>query len=186
MKRSFDIVSSIVGVIALSPILVTTAVAIKLDSKGPIFFIQKRPGVDNHLFTIYKFRSMAVDTPNVETSKLGNGVSYITPIGKIIRRTSIDELPQLINVIKGDMSVVGPRPALYNQYDLIERRTALGIHKVKPGITGLAQVMGRDDISDELKVKYDKYYVDNQSFTFDIWIIWKTIRNVAKSEGISH
>lgn len=186
IKRSFDLSSSLVGLAVISPILVVTAIAIKTDSKGPVLFKQQRPGLDNKLFTIYKFRSMAVDTPNIETAKLGEGVSYITPVGKFIRKTSIDELPQLINVAKGEMSIVGPRPALYNQYELIEKRTALGIHKVKPGITGYAQVMGRDEISDDEKVKYDKYYVDHQSFMFDMWIIWETIKGVITSKGVSH
>ncbi|KAA1039427.1 sugar transferase [Macrococcus equipercicus] len=186
MKRSFDLSSSLVGLAVISPVLVVTAIAIKADSKGPILFKQQRPGLDNKLFTIYKFRSMAVDTPNIETAKLGEGVSYITPVGKFIRKTSIDELPQLINVAKGEMSIVGPRPALYNQYELIEKRTALGIHKVKPGITGYAQVMGRDEISDDEKVRYDKYYVDHQSFMFDMWIIWETIKGVVTSKGVSH
>ncbi|UTH14925.1 sugar transferase [Macrococcus equipercicus] len=186
MKRSFDITSSFIGLVMTSPILLLTAAAIKADSKGPVLFKQQRPGLDNKLFTIYKFRSMAVNTPNIETAKLGEGVSYITPVGKFIRKTSIDELPQLINVVKGEMSIVGPRPALYNQYELIEKRTALGIHKVKPGITGYAQVMGRDEISDDEKVKYDKYYVDHQSFMFDMWIIWETIKGVVTSKGVSH
>lgn len=116
--------------------MIATAVAIRADSEGPVLFRQQRPGVDNELFTVYKFRSMAVDTPNVETAKLGEGVSYITKVGKLIRKTSIDELPQLINVVRGEMSVVGPRPALFNQYELIEKRTAAGVHKIKPGITG--------------------------------------------------
>ncbi|TDL93405.1 sugar transferase [Macrococcus brunensis] len=186
MKRAFDLSSSVVGLVALSPILVATAIAIKVDSDGPVLFKQKRPGKDNELFDIYKFRSMAVDTPNVETAKLGQGVSYITKVGHFIRRTSIDELPQLINVAKGEMSIVGPRPALFNQYDLIEMRTAVNVHTIKPGITGLAQVMGRDEISDIEKVAYDQYYLEHQTFIFDMWIIYKTFVNVIKSEGITH
>ena len=186
IKRIFDIFSSLALIIIISPLLLLTAIAIKRDSEGPVLFKQKRPGLKNDLFVIYKFRSMSVDTPNIESAKLGQGVSYITPVGKIIRKTSIDELPQLVNVVKGDMSVVGPRPALYNQYELIEKRTELGIDKVKPGITGYAQVMGRDDINDDQKVQYDKYYIDNQSFKLDIWIIWKTIKNVLTSKGVKH
>lgn len=185
-KRVFDLSSSVIGLAILSPLLIITAVAIKKDSPGPILFKQPRPGINNKLFTIYKFRSMATDTPNVETAKLGEGVSYITKTGRFIRKTSIDELPQLINVAKGEMSVVGPRPALYNQYELIEARTKAGVHKVKPGITGYAQVMGRDDISDEQKVAYDRYYVENQTFIFDMWIIWQTFKNVLVSEGVKH
>lgn len=186
LKRSFDLSSALVGLAVLSPVMIATAVAIKADSKGPVLFRQQRPGVDNELFTMYKFRSMAVDTPNVETAKLGEGVSYITKVGKFIRKTSIDELPQLINVVRGEMSVVGPRPALFNQYSLIEKRTAAGVHKIKPGITGYAQVMGRDDISEDEKVAYDKYYLEHQSFMFDLWIIYQTIRNVVAQEGVAH
>lgn len=186
IKRLFDFIASVIGLIVISPVLIITSIAIKRGSDGPILFKQKRPGLHNKHFTIYKFRSMAIDTPNVETAKLGEGISYITDVGRFIRRTSIDELPQLINVVKGDMSIVGPRPALYNQYELIDKRTAVNVHLVKPGITGYAQVMGRDEISDEEKVRFDKYYVDNQSFTFDMWIIWKTFENVITSKGVSH
>lgn len=185
-KRVLDLSSSITGLAVLSPILVLTALAIKTDSPGPVLYKQKRPGVNNELFTIYKFRSMAVETPEVETAKLGEGVSYVTRTGEFIRKTSLDELPQLINVAKGEMSLVGPRPALYNQYDLIEARTEAGVHKVKPGITGYAQIMGRDEISDEEKVEYDKYYVENKSLLLDLWIIFRTFRNVVLSEGVSH
>lgn len=186
IKRAFDISSSLVGLVIISPLVIAVATAIKSDSEGPVLFKQQRPGLDNKLFTIYKFRSMAVDTPNVETAMLGEGISYITPVGKFIRKTSIDELPQLINVVKGDMSVVGPRPALYNQYELIGKRTSLGIHKIRPGITGYAQVMGRDEISDDEKIRYDKYYLDNKSFMLDMWIIWKTIINVIDSKNVKH
>ncbi|MCG1010969.1 sugar transferase [Salinicoccus sp. ID82-1] len=186
LKRLFDFSSSTSAVIIFLPLFAIIGLAIKKDSPGPFLFKQKRPGLNNVHFTIYKFRSMAVETPNVESAKLGEGVSYITKTGKFIRRTSIDELPQLINVAKGEMSVVGPRPALYNQHELIKMRTEAGVHKVKPGITGYAQVMGRDEISDEEKVKYDKYYVENQTFLFDMWIIWKTFINVISSKGVSH
>lgn len=186
IKRIFDVSSSLVGLIMLSPVLLVTAIAIKQDSQGPILFKQRRSGLNNKLFNIYKFRSMSVDTPNIETSKLSGGLNYITPVGKFIRKTSIDELPQLINVIKGDMSVVGPRPALYNQYELIEMRTALDIDKIKPGITGYAQVMGRDDISDNQKVDYDKYYLMNQSFKMDMRIILKTVKDVIASKNVKH
>lgn len=186
MKRVFDIISSLVAIFLLSPILIITSVAIKKDSVGPILFKQQRPGLKNRLFTIYKFRSMYMNTPNVETTLLGESDNYITPVGKFIRKSSIDELPQLLNVVKGDMSLVGPRPALYNQYKLIEERTKLGVDKVKPGITGFAQVMGRDNITDEQKIQYDKYYVDNQSLKLDIWIIVKTIKDVLLSKGVKH
>lgn len=186
MKRSFDIISSSVTFILLLPIFIVTAIIIKLDSPGPILFRQRRPGLNNKIFHIYKFRSMRVDTPDVATDKLESGSNYVTRSGKFIRKTSIDELPQLVNIIKGDMSVVGPRPALYNQYELIEKRTERGIHKIRPGLTGYAQVMGRDDLNDDEKVKYDEYYVKHQSFLFDLKIIFMTILKIFKSEGVKH
>ncbi|UXS36990.1 sugar transferase [Staphylococcus delphini] len=185
MKRLFDFTSSLFAVFIFSPILIITTIAIKSESKGPVVFKQKRPGINNKIFDIYKFRSMKVDTPNLATDKIDASM-YITKTGRFIRKTSIDELPQLFNIIKGDMSVVGPRPALYNQYELIAKRTDENVHTVKPGLTGLAQVMGRDDITDDQKVQYDKYYVENQSFLLDMFIIYKTIRNTITSEGVKH
>lgn len=185
MKRVFDLFTSIVVLGFLSPLLFLVSIAIKLESKGPIVFKQKRPGINNKIFNIYKFRSMKVETPDVATDKIDANI-YITKSGRFIRKTSIDELPQLFNIIKGDMSVVGPRPALYNQYDLIAKRTNESVHTVKPGLTGLAQVMGRDDITDDQKVQYDKYYVENQAFILDMFIIYKTIRNTITSEGVKH
>lgn len=185
MKRLFDFTSSLFAVLILSPILIITSIAIKSESKGPVVFKQKRPGINNEIFDIYKFRSMKVDTPNLATDKIDASM-YITKTGRFIRKTSIDELPQLFNIIKGDMSVVGPRPALYNQYELIAKRTDENVHTVKPGLTGLAQVMGRDDITDDQKVQYDKYYVENRSFLLDMFIIYKTIRNTITSEGVKH
>lgn len=185
MKRLFDIFSSLFAIIIFSPILILVSVAIKLESKGPIIFKQDRPGINNKLFKIYKFRSMKVDTPNVATDLL-DPADFITKSGKIIRKTSLDELPQLFNILRGDMTVVGPRPALYNQYELIKKRTEVNVHKIKPGLTGLAQVMGRDDNSDDQKVQYDKYYLENQSFKLDMYIIYKTIKNTISSEGVSH
>ncbi|UXR76412.1 MULTISPECIES: sugar transferase [unclassified Staphylococcus] len=185
MKRLFDFTSSLFAVLILSPILIITSIAIKAESKGPVVFKQKRPGINNEIFDIYKFRSMKVDTPNLATDKIDASM-YITKTGRFIRKTSIDESPQLFNIIKGDMSVVGPRPALYNQYELIAKRTDENVHTVKPGLTGLAQVMGRDDITDDQKVQYDKYYVENQSFLLDMFIIYKTIINTITSEGVKH
>lgn len=185
MKKIFDICSSLFAVFIFLPILIVTSIAIKIETKGPIVFKQKRPGKNNKIFNIYKFRSMKVETPDVATDKIDANM-YITSSGRFIRKTSIDELPQLFNIIKGDMSVVGPRPALYNQYDLIEKRTNANVHTVKPGLTGLAQVMGRDDITDDQKVQYDKYYIENQSFILDMFIIYKTIKNTITSEGVKH
>ncbi len=185
LKRLFDIFSSLFAIFIFSPILILISLIIKLESKGPIIFKQDRPGIYNKLFKIYKFRSMKIDTPNVATDLLDPS-DFITKSGKIIRRTSLDELPQLFNILKGDMTVVGPRPALYNQYELIEKRTKVNVHTIKPGLTGLAQVMGRDDNSDNQKVQYDKFYLENQSFILDMYIIYKTIKNTISSEGISH
>ena len=185
MKRVFDILISLYAICIFSPILILIPIAIKLESKGPVVFKQDRPGLYNKLFKIYKFRSMRQDTPNVATDKLDPS-DYITKTGKFIRKTSLDELPQLFNIIKGDMAVVGPRPALYNQYELIEKRTDVNVHTVKPGLTGLAQVMGRDENTDDQKVQYDKFYIENQSFKLDMYILYKTVKNTISSEGVSH
>lgn len=185
VKKLFDYVSSFLGIVILSPILIITSILIKAESKGPVIFKQKRPGVNNKIFNIYKFRSMRIDTPDLATDKIEATV-FITKTGRFIRRTSIDELPQLFNILKGDMSVVGPRPALYNQYELIEKRTNANVHTVKPGITGLAQVMGRDNITDDQKVQYDKFYVENQSFVLDMYILYKTVKGVITSDNVSH
>ncbi len=185
VKKLFDYVSSFLGIVVLSPVLIITSILIKAESKGPVIFKQKRPGINNKIFNIYKFRSMRIDTPDLATDKIEATV-FITKTGKFIRRTSIDELPQLFNILKGDMSVVGPRPALFNQYELIEKRTKVNVHTVKPGITGLAQVMGRDNITDDQKVQYDKFYVENQSFVLDMFILYKTIKGVLTSDNVSH
>lgn len=184
MKRLLDIILSGVAIIVFAIPMLFVAFWIKLDSKGPILFKQKRCGKDKELFEIYKFRSMRTDTPNVSTELLGDPSTFITKSGHFIRKTSLDELPQLFNILKGDMSVVGPRPALYNQYDLIEMREKVGVNNVRPGLTGYAQIMGRDMISDEEKVQYDKYYIEQQNLIFDAKIIWSTAFSVAKSEGV--
>lgn len=184
MKRLFDIILSFIAIIIFAVPMVVVSIVIKITSKGPILFTQKRVGKNGEYFEIYKFRSMSIDTPNVSTEDLGDPTSYITPVGKFIRKTSIDELPQLFNIIKGDMSIVGPRPALYNQYELIEMRDNVNVNSVRPGLTGYAQVMGRDFISDKEKVDYDQYYVDNKSVLLDIKIIWMTFFSVLKTEGV--
>ncbi|CUO44305.1 sugar transferase [Clostridium disporicum] len=184
MKRSFDFLVSLVSIIILSPIIVLIALIIKFTSKGPIIFKQRRIGKDNIEFNIYKFRTMRIDTPNVPTHLLENPEQWITPIGKFMRKTSLDELPQLFNILKGDMSIVGPRPALYNQYDLKEMRTEVDVHKLVPGLTGWAQINGRDEIPLSLKVKLDKEYLDRKSFLFDIRIIVLTVLSVIKSDGV--
>ena len=184
MKRCFDLISSLVGIILFSPILLLLALIIKVTSPGPILFKQRRIGKDNQEFMIYKFRTMRIDTPNVATHLLKNPEQYITSIGKFMRKTSLDELPQLFNILKGEMSVVGPRPALYNQYDLIDMRTKVNVHTIKPGLTGLAQVSGRDELDLDKKVYFDELYLSKQSFFYDLKLIFLTVVKVFKSEGV--
>ncbi|KYG90285.1 capsular biosynthesis protein [[Bacillus] sp. KCTC 13219] len=184
MKRLLDIILSLIAIIIFAIPMFIVAISIKITSKGPILFKQQRIGKDCVHFEIYKFRSMYTETPNVSTEALGNPSAYITPVGKFIRKTSLDELPQLFNILKGDMAVVGPRPALYNQYELITKRDEAEVNRVRPGLTGYAQIMGRDRISDDEKVAYDKHYVDNYSIWFDIKIIFMTVFSVAKADGV--
>ncbi|MDD5015820.1 MAG: sugar transferase [Atribacterota bacterium] len=174
IKRVFDLFFSIILLIVLVPLFVVVGILIKLDSPGPVFFKQKRMGKENKTFMIYKFRSMNMVAPDGAKEDLGEESSYVTRVGKIIRRFTIDELPNLFNVVRGEMSLVGPRPPHYTQYDLIKMRTGAGIHKVKPGIAGYAQIMktGGEDLV--AKVKCDKYYVKHMSLWLDIKIIIKT------------
>lgn len=184
MKRVLDFVLSLLAIIFFSIPMLVVAIWIKVDSKGPILFKQQRVGLNGQLFEIYKFRSMYTETPNISTEALGDPSVYITKVGKFIRKTSLDELPQLFNILKGDMAVVGPRPALYNQYELIAMREQVHVNTVRPGLTGYAQIMGRDFISDEEKVCHDRHYVENCSIAFDLKIIWSTVFSVLKSEGV--
>lgn len=184
MKRIFDFLMSLIGILILSPIIIIVALSVKLTSKGPILFKQRRIGKNNEEFSIYKFRTMRIDTPNVPTHLLENPEQWITPVGKFLRKTSLDELPQLFNILSGKMSIVGPRPALYNQYDLKDMRTKEGIHKLVPGLTGWAQINGRDEIPLSLKVKLDKEYLERKSFWLDLKIIFLTAVSVVKSEGV--
>lgn len=184
MKRLFDFVMSLIGIVVLSPIILIVALAVKFTSPGPMLFKQRRIGKNNVEFEIYKFRTMRIDTPNVPTHLLENPEQWITPVGKFLRKTSLDELPQLFNILKGEMSIVGPRPALYNQIDLKEMRTEAGVHKLVPGLTGWAQINGRDEIPLSLKVKLDKEYLMKKGFFFDIKIIFMTALSVIKSEGV--
>jgi O-antigen biosynthesis protein WbqP len=172
--------------IILSPIFLIVAMAIIVEDGFTVFFIQKRVGINYTFFYIYKFRSMKKNTPNVATHLLKNPDKYLLKIGKFIRKTSLDELPNLINIIKGEMVFVGPRPALYNQDDLMTLRIATGVDKLKPGITGWAQINGRDDISIEKKVQLEQEYMNKRSTLFDIEIIIKTFTNVLFSKGVSH
>jgi O-antigen biosynthesis protein WbqP len=172
--------------IILSPIFLIVALAILVEDGFTVFFTQKRVGINYTFFYIYKFRSMKKNTPNVATHLLKNPDKYLLKIGKFIRKTSLDELPNLINIIKGEMVFVGPRPALYNQDDLMTLRVATGVDKLKPGITGWAQINGRDDISIEQKVQLEQEYMNKRSTLFDIEIIIKTFTNVLFSNGVSH
>ena len=184
MARFLDVLISLLILVILSPLFLILAIIIKLNSKGPVFFTQMRIGKENRQFKFYKFRTMKIGTPNVATDKLDNSKSYITIIGKVLRKTSIDELPQLINTLKGDMTFVGPRPALYNQYELNAMRTEAGVHKLLPGVTGWAQINGRDNNDDREKTDYDVYYKDNKSFLLDMKILFQTVFKVLKAEGI--
>ena len=168
------------------PIFLIVALAIFIEDGLPVFFTQKRVGINYTFFRIYKFRSMKKNTPNVATHLLSNPAQYLLKIGGLLRKFSLDELPNLINIIKGEMVFVGPRPALYNQDDLMTLRVATGVDKLKPGITGWAQINGRDDISIEKKVQLEQEYMSKRSILFDIEIIIKTFTNVLFSKGVSH
>ena len=184
-KRIFDIVCSLLAIIIFALPMLIVAIAIKCDSKGPVLFKQERVGKNKKLFKIWKFRSMYTNTdPNAPTHQLGNANSHITRVGKFIRKTSIDELPQLFNILSGKMSFVGPRPALWNQYDLIEERDKYHANDIKPGLTGLAQVSGRDELEIPVKAKFDGEYVKKREFFYDIWLIIKTAFKVLKHDGV--
>jgi O-antigen biosynthesis protein WbqP len=184
-KRFYDFIFAFVGILILSPVLVMIILLIKVDSKGPILFKQKRVGKNKVHFSILKFRTMRIDTPkDTPTHLLENPEQWITRIGRFLRKTSLDELPQFINILKGDMSFVGPRPALWNQYDLIAERDQYGANDVYPGVTGWAQVNGRDELSISYKAKLDGEYVKYVSLSTDIKLILKTIISVLKSDGV--
>ena len=184
-KRIFDIVCSLIAIILLALPMLIVAIAIKCDSKGPVLFKQQRVGKKKKLFKIWKFRSMYIDTdPNAPTHQLSDATSHITKVGKFIRKTSIDELPQLFNILFGKMSFVGPRPALWNQDDLIAERDKYHANDIKPGLTGLAQISGRDELEIPVKAKLDGEYVKKREFFYDIWLIIKTAFSVFKHEGV--
>lgn len=182
----YNRLSALIIFIFFIPVFLFVSFAIFLEDGAPIFFKQKRVGVNYTFFNIYKFRSMKKNTPNVATHLLENPAQYLLKVGGLLRKFSLDELPNLINIIKGDMVFVGPRPALYNQDDLMALRVATGVHKLKPGITGWAQINGRDDISIEKKVQLEQEYMLRRSTLFDIEIIIKTFTNVLFSKGVSH
>ena len=166
--------------------MLIVAVMVKLTSRGPVLHWSDRIGINNVIFKMPKFRTMRTETPAVATHMLENPDKYLTPVGPFLRKFSLDEFPQLWSVLKGDMSFVGPRPALYNQDDLVELRTRKGIHKLVPGITGWAQVNGRDNLMIPIKVDYDEYYLKHRSFLFDLKILWMTFLKVVKCEGVKH
>lgn len=185
IKRGIDLLLSLIGFIVLSPIFLIICIWIKFDSKGPVFFKQKRVGKNKEYFYIYKFRSMRTDTPkDCPTHLLSDPDQFITKSGKFLRKTSLDELPQLINIIKGEMAIIGPRPALWNQYDLIEERDKYKANDVSPGLTGWAQINGRDELEIDVKAKLDGEYVNHISFWFDIKCFFGTIVSVLKHEGV--
>lgn len=186
IKRMFDLLLGLAALVILALPLVLVAVAVRLTSKGPALYWSDRVGINNHIFKMPKFRSMRVGTPAVATHLLSNAQSHLTPIGSFIRKTSLDELPQLWSILKGDMSFVGPRPALFNQDDLVAMRTEKGIHTLVPGLTGWAQVNGRDDIPTAQKVQRDFEYLQKRSLMFDIHILWLTFLKVVKRDGVSH
>lgn len=186
MKRIFDLSIAILLVLFASVALLLISILVMVTSEGPVLFWSERVGKRNKIFRMPKFRSMITSTPTVATHLLDNPDSYLSPIGDFLRRSSLDELPQLLSVIKGDMSLVGPRPALYNQADLVALRAKNNVDKLQPGITGWAQVNGRDELSIYQKVEMDIYYLNQQSFLFDIKILWMTFLKVIKRDGISH
>ncbi|MFW3626313.1 sugar transferase [Aerococcus viridans] len=185
IKRIIDFIISLTALIVLSPMFIILAIWIKSNSSGPVFFKQKRVGKNKKLFNIYKFRSMRSDTPSdMPTHLLNDPEAFITSSGHFLRKTSLDELPQLINIVKGEMAIIGPRPALWNQYDLIEERDKYGANDVRPGLSGWAQINGRDELEIPVKAKLDGDYVNNMSFWVDIKCFLGTISSVLKSDGV--
>ncbi|NYB74503.1 sugar transferase [Sedimentibacter hydroxybenzoicus DSM 7310] len=185
IKRIIDIILSLSGLIILSPVFLIIIIAIKLDSKGPIFFKQKRVGIHKSHFHILKFRTMCIDTPkDIPTHLLENPDQWITSVGKFLRRTSLDELPQIINIFKGEMSIVGPRPALWNQYDLIKERDKYGANDVPVGLTGWAQINGRDELEIDVKAKLDGEYAKKIGLVMDVKCFFVTIFSVLRGEGV--
>jgi len=186
MKRIFDLIMASVASYFLSVLILIVGLMVKMTSEGPMLYWSDRVGINNSIFKMPKFRTMHIGTPVVATHLMNNSNKYLTSIGFFLRKFSLDELPQLYSVLKGDISFVGPRPALYNQDDLIGLRTNKGVHKIIPGITGWAQVNGRDELPIPVKVEFDEYYLKNRSFLFDLKILLKTFVKVAGKEGVSH
>lgn len=186
MKRLFDLLLALSALTLLALPLCLVALAIKLSSKGPVLYWSDRVGQNNRIFSMPKFRSMRTETPALATHLLSKPEQYLTPIGSFIRKTSLDEVPQLWSIVTGQMSFVGPRPALFNQQDLIDLRTQHGVHTLLPGLTGWAQINGRDELSIEDKVRFDAEYLSRRSMGMDIGILWSTFAQVSKRQGIAH
>ena len=186
MKRLFDLTLAVVAALVLGLLLVLVALLVKLTSKGPVLYWSERVGRNNLIFRMPKFRSMRVGTPAVATHLLADPAAHLTPIGSFLRKSSLDELPQLWSILKGDMSFVGPRPALFNQDDLIALRTQYGVHELVPGLTGWAQINGRDELPIPEKVKLDVEYLQRRALGFDLHILWRTLMKIVARDGVSH
>lgn len=186
MKRLFDLTVALVVAVLLAVPVLFIAIAVRMTSKGPALYWSDRVGQHNRIFKMPKFRSMRIETPAIASHLLANPDQWLTPIGSFLRKSSLDEVPQLWSIIKGDMSVVGPRPALFNQDDLIELRTEKGVHELMPGLTGWAQINGRDELSNFQKVKLDVEYLEQKSLQFDLKILWMTALKVLKRDGVMH
>jgi len=186
MKRLFDVLLTFIATIFLIVPIVLVAICVRITSKGKVLYWSDRVGRDNIIFSMPKFRTMRTNTPAIATHLLNDPDQWLTPIGSFLRKNSLDELPQLWSIIKGDMSFVGPRPALFNQDDLIALRTQVGVHQLQPGLTGWAQINGRDELPIPDKVKLDLEYMQRQSFGFDCYILWMTFLKVVKRDGVSH
>ena len=184
-KRVIDFTLSLIGLVVLSPVFLIIIIAIKMDSKGPVLFTQKRVGKNKDFFQIYKFRTMRIDTPKeMPTHLLDNPDYFITKVGKILRKTSLDELPQIVNILKGEMAIIGPRPALWNQEDLILERDKYGANDIRPGLTGWAQINGRDELAIDVKAELDGYYTRNEGFLLDMRCFFLTIVSVFRTDGV--
>ena len=186
MKRAIDVAAALAGMVLLSPVFLFLFAAIRLESPGPALHWSRRVGRDNLIFRMPKFRTMRLGAPDVATHLLADPDAWITPLGRFLRRTSLDELPQLWSVLTGDMSLVGPRPALFNQDDLVALRTAAGVHRLRPGVTGWAQVNGRDELPIPQKVKLDVEYLERRSWALDLRILALTARAALSGKGVSH
>lgn len=186
MKRLIDLCLSLIAGICLALPALGVAILVRVTSPGPVLYWSDRVGRDNKIFKMPKFRSMQIGTPAVATHLLENPGAYLTPVGSFLRKSSLDELPQLWSIIKGDMSFIGPRPALFNQHDLVKLRTCAGVHRLTPGLTGWAQINGRDELPIPDKVALDAEYVRRQSMGFDLYILWRTFIKVLRRDGVSH